>query len=888
MIYLGRCNASIDAGINPDCISTVHNAFIIRRVDNDLFIAGTDEGGSSDNFAVDAGTLFGVYEFLGSELGVRWLWPGTIGEYVPQCSTITIGHCDTVFIPQLLHSWLRSASYSYSGWSDPNNRDYFINAQTEWMRRHQFNMAVSLQYPHGFMRTSETETYWDRYHTNHSDWFNLLPDDTREPDPYYENGNASGLIAHCVSSTGLQAQIVNNWIPDVVSDTPWINGTENDTGGKCMCNYCMALDVEPADFLSEYGITWSQRASSATTAFDNEEAGWEHWLGPMSDRYSNFLLSLLNEATYAGYPDAKVVGLAYVNYRHPPVAKDGKLNDNIIVGYVPDFYFPWTTAERDAAKNDWNGWRNTGCSLFYRPNYILSGHNFPIYYADKLIEDFVYCYDRGMIATDFDSLTGQFAVQAPTLYVLARIHTYASNKNKSVAEITTELLDEFYDSFGPAEPNVRDYFGYMKTVSDNVSSYSAAFSSWYTDACDIFTPSVMSTARIKINAAIAAASGNSDATAKVTFLKEGLDLVELTLAAQSEWEDYMNTGDLVGWQDSVDALDANRALVEDDFVSNMAFLATYEGNVWDRDIRGHDITAGELWPMQGDKIQDQNGAAFGDQDCFEVLPYYGTDNLCHMLIDFGVATNVDMIKLVNRKDVTTNYSPKHVHIYVASDESLPIFKSHHPGSYAIKVYDGDFLPAIIEANATRECDINNFNRRYFLLEVVSNFWGDINKQTNYALYFADIAASVDLFSDGFESNFDRWTDGGTTDWDRATSYKHSGSYSAHAGSADNDLISDNINTASYASMTITFWYRDDDIDADDDIYLQLYNGTGYISKFELDTVTEDTWYQYTVTIYNSGSDSQYFRSNFRIKFEGTSIDSGENLWIDDISIVTQY
>ena len=85
-------------------------------------------------------------------------------------------------------------------------------------------------------------------------------------------------------------------------------------------------------------------------------------------------------------------------------------------------------------------------------------------------------------------------------------------------------------------------------------------------------------------------------------------------------------------------------------------------------------------------------------------------------------------------------------------------------------------------------------------------------------------------------------------------------------------------------MTIDFWYRDDDIDADDDIYLQLYNGSAYANRLELDSSSEDTWQHATVTINNSGGDAAYFISNFRIKFEGTSIDSGENLWIDDVVV----
>jgi len=148
-------------------------------------------------------------------------------------------------------------------------------------------------------------------------------------------------------------------------------------------------------------------------------------------------------------------------------------------------------------------------------------------------------------------------------------------------------------------------------------------------------------------------------------------------------------------------------------------------------------------------------------------------------------------------------------------------------------------------------------------------------------------SAATLLEDGFETSFDLWTDDGATDWDRNTSQKHSGSYSAHAGSADNDLKSDNLNSAGYSSMTIEFWYRDDDIDDGDNIYLQLYDGSSYINKFELGNSTEDTWHFYQVTIQNSGADAVYFRSNFRIKFEGSSIDTGENLWIDDVKVTVQ-
>ncbi|OQW96522.1 MAG: hypothetical protein BWK77_04375 [Verrucomicrobia bacterium A1] len=153
---------------------------------------------------------------------------------------------------------------------------------------------------------------------------------------------------------------------------------------------------------------------------------------------------------------------------------------------------------------------------------------------------------------------------------------------------------------------------------------------------------------------------------------------------------------------------------------------------------------------------------------------------------------------------------------------------------------------------------------------------------------APAPAPVTLLQDGFETSFDLWTDGGATDWDRTTAQKYAGSYSAHCGSSDNDLISDNLNTAGRSTIRIEFWYRDQGIDDSDNVYLQLYNGTSYVNRTELGiTSPESTWHKADITLQNSGTDAQYFRSGFRIKIEGSAIDSGENLWIDDVKITVE-
>jgi hypothetical protein len=136
-----------------------------------------------------------------------------------------------------------------------------------------------------------------------------------------------------------------------------------------------------------------------------------------------------------------------------------------------------------------------------------------------------------------------------------------------------------------------------------------------------------------------------------------------------------------------------------------------------------------------------------------------------------------------------------------------------------------------------------------------------------------------LLDDDFEGTLGNWS----TDWDLVMSYYVSPSHSVECSRTDNDLISIDLDTSGYSSITITFKYRIDDIDAKDNIMVQYYNGSGYVDIEEIGDDPEDTWLTYNHTIY----DSQYLISNFRLKIEGSSIDRNENLWIDDVLITAE-
>ena len=85
----------------------------------------------------------------------------------------------------------------------------------------------------------------------------------------------------------------------------------------------------------------------------------------------------------------------------------------------------------------------------------------PHIYARQFADEFGHYAANAMVATDFDSLTGQWAAQGTNLYLLHRLHTRADRP-------VDEVLEEYYSAFGPAAEQVERYFDYWEeyTMSD--------------------------------------------------------------------------------------------------------------------------------------------------------------------------------------------------------------------------------------------------------------------------------------------------------------------------------------------------------------------------------------------------------------------------------------
>jgi len=125
----------------------------------------------------------------------------------------------------------------------------------------------------------------------------------------------------------------------------------------------------------------------------------------------------------------------------------------------------------------------------------------------------------------------------------------------------------------------------------------------------------------------------------------------------------------------------------------------------------------------------------------------------------------------------------------------------------------------------------------------------------------------------------------TDAWNKESNRAYDGTYSADFdgpffGTASGDLDTVDLNCSDADVIYLDFWYRDDDCDSDD-LLLRCYNGSTWNTISDLGSTTqEDQWLHYQRKI----RDSQYFVSTFRVRWSAVSVSSGENIWVDSVTV----
>ena len=609
--FLGATKAAKAAGIPGRELKLDER--VVKTSGNGLYLLGRDSGIKYDRIQCtwivkSVGTLYAVYDFLETELGVMWIWPGETGEVVPRRKTLVVGQIDRGGVEPLEERTFHGDAAPWKarrvGFTNMKSYNAFFDSQTKFMTRHRSGRRRNSVATHSF------SDWWERFGKSHPEYFNLLPDGTRRP---LHNPT---LVTMCCSEPGVWKQKVADWrawwekTGKPGGYEPWVNCCENDSAGLCTCAKCRAWDPpDPRFKLHPYwkgGLTreflddlWQKGGPNHGEWALSWFVGDNRWdipekdsnlkpVAPLSDRYANFYNHIQAEVAKV-CPDARVVGYAYENYVEAP--QKTKVDPRVIIDYVPRSYLPYDKTESEFFRKHWMGWKKAGVKDFiYRPNYTLACGGYHLDQGRLILADFAFAYTNGMDSCMFDSLRGSWAAHAVMGYALIRamrdpLHGY------------DRACDEMLSAFGSARKEVARFFDAVRANTERLSFADIRKMSWanHTGAqgggshgnCEaileeFFEDRFFPDGYAILDRAVKAAGGDRDVVARIEFLRKGLRNTELTRQVRIAQKRWLESGRAADKKPPFDAafkaMCEYRASVEDDCVCNFADCANSEIN----------------------------------------------------------------------------------------------------------------------------------------------------------------------------------------------------------------------------------------------------------------------------------------------------------------------
>jgi uncharacterized protein (UPF0333 family) len=123
-------------------------------------------------------------------------------------------------------------------------------------------------------------------------------------------------------------------------------------------------------------------------------------------------------------------------------------------------------------------------------------------------------------------------------------------------------------------------------------------------------------------------------------------------------------------------------------------------------------------------------------------------------------------------------------------------------------------------------------------------------------------------------------------WSRTSSQHYDGSYSAYfdgGNGRSGDLTTPNLDCSNANAIYVDFWYKDTGCESGE-LLLQYYDGSQWITTpiRDLGATSSTQWIHYQETI--PDSQSQYFKSNFRLRIHASTSGSDDDAYIDLVTV----
>lgn len=457
------------------------------------------------------GTVNAVYTFLQDHLGVRWLWPGELGEDVVRQETIALAPLLFRYHPQIR---ARGGAFNFSMLG---NRGY--GKAHDWTRLQRLQLhSLDMEGGHGF------GDWWERYHQSHPDIFALQADGTR-------SGFPNPRTAKLCQSNPKVWELWLKGVEETLAKDPTrtaFNASPNDgwTSGHCVCENCTAWDHpdgEPRLF------HWKNCRKERPALTDRDVT------------FANKLGELLRER----YPDKDyhVLMLSYGHSRPAPVlARPG---DNVIMVSVANFFGRTGLVDRGSTRGtthreQFEAWGKLAPRLMWRPNTGSPAgwqQGLPDVSIAQTIQDLKFVAGRNCLGIYIDAVWEHWATQGPQYYVMAQLIWDPRRDGQAV------LDDYFARAFGPAAQHVRAYF---ETIEQSRMAYveEHGYETGPFSFPQLYSTDLLDRADNHLKRAAASVpDGPSVYCARVEFVAAGLAFTRLAVANMALMKDYWTAPD---------------------------------------------------------------------------------------------------------------------------------------------------------------------------------------------------------------------------------------------------------------------------------------------------------------------------------------------------------
>ncbi len=405
-LFIGSCRQTAEAGLHLSDLPT--ESYLLAVRDSSIFVLGEPAREivrpktKSDPWFDSDPMRWALNHILFEQLGVRWLWPGRLGTYVPGHANFSIPRADRTYRPKLKMRTLVVATMRTA-------EERTIRAEgLAWVSNHEGGERDAIPLAHGF------NDWWDKYHIKHPDYFaQPPPGQTQRP---------AGYVKLNLANPKVLDQIADNY--EAAGRPKYWNVTPNDGTGFDVSDAVRTWDIPP-----------NQPVMDIWTSQVNLTPRYVKWWNMIYER-----LAQMN-------PDVELVTMAYSCYRTPPPA-ERPLTAKAIVGIVPSY----------RAFDVWSGWAAQATELILRPNWGHYGANGPHLPLREFADYMKFASEHKMVGFYLDSILGNWGTQGINYYLFARLMV---DPNLPVETI----VQEYSSAFGAGAPKIEEYIGYWQQLS---------------------------------------------------------------------------------------------------------------------------------------------------------------------------------------------------------------------------------------------------------------------------------------------------------------------------------------------------------------------------------------------------------------------------------------